>query len=75
MDIVPFTLSAVEDRPNRVYAACMWVQSDNDDSAVVVFRRGPNGQHLLGVSETPESALSLYSRIMPLRIEWCDEEN
>lgn len=75
MEIVPFTLSTVEDRPDRVYAACMWIQSENDESTVVVFRREPDGRHTLGISGTPENALRTHSRITPLRIEWCDREN
>lgn len=75
MNIVPFTLSSTEDTANRVYAACMWITSDNGDSEVVVFRRGTDGHPMLGISDSPERALRLHSMVTPLRIEWCDDAN
>lgn len=75
MEIVPFMLSSVEDRPDRVYAACMWITSQNGKSEVIIFRREPNGQHMLGISDSPEKALRLHSSVTPLRIEWCDDRD
>lgn len=75
MNIVPFMLTSTEDTTNRVYAARMWITTDNGDSDVIVFRRGTDGQPMLGISASPDRALRLHSMVTPLRIEWCHDTN